>query len=145
MALTGRIILVTALGAFLLAGCGSDDDSAEAEAAQLTVCESIEGQAPEGLVRVDGTAHAIPTLDSGFVLTDGGCAVFVAAPLGETPIERRAEVWIEGRIAALTAQELERVEFVLDHIAGRDVMRGAPVEADAPFITAYSVQDQPYQ
>lgn len=138
-----RALVAALLAAAFVGGCGGDEEAEAPEPEALTVCEALEAEPTAEAVRIDGTAHRVQTLDTGFVLAADGCAIFAAAPMGASPVEQRAEIWLEGQVSRLDDVAAERLKFVRGRIADRHPFRGAPVAPGEPFVNAFSVQSQP--
>ena len=144
--------------AFLLVlavvACG--DEPAAPEETAVSVCEAVEGEAPDGKLTLSGKlvplnklgAAASPGSLTGFVLTAKGCSVFVDTGDRSRVAGLRGKVTVRGQVAARSKLEAERLRAILDLPSGADriseqVPSPVTIGPGSRFIDAYSVSVLP--
>jgi len=137
-----RAGLMAAAVALLLAGCGEEDAPEGGSSREpVSVCEVARSAGELSEVKVEGAAYA--PARRGFLLSDGGCSVFVASTSNETVAARGgARVLVAGIVDSMRASEVEIIQRLLREAAGdggrnRTVARRASASPGAPFIDAF--------
>jgi hypothetical protein len=130
------VVLVLAL-----AGCETENDGGAADAERVSACE-VDAQEVGAEVLVEGAAWRLPpdlAWDAGFVLSDGGCSVFVAADrLDRTKSREGTAVEVRGAVLEFDRQRARRL--LGRPGAGSVRIDGAPklrVAPGAPLVSSF--------
>jgi hypothetical protein len=139
MRLSGPTLLALA-GAAIAVGCG--DDPERDPVAEVTVCETLDEDAPDGQLRVEGEAMRVPGVRSGLVLADGDCYVFVESSRREAvEAEQGDTLIVTGLMDRLSALQAERIEFGLGRGDGPPATLRADTEEGDPYVNSFAVNE----
>ena len=153
----GRPLLLVVFAASLLSlglvqsGCGDDPSLPDPETA--SVCEAVEGDAPEGTLRIQGEVIPLKALGAagspgslqGFVLAADGCSVFVDAADRSQVVGIGGEnLAVVGEVATLDKVDAGRLRHALDLSKGTEMIEDrvpSPVAigTGGRYVDAYSI------
>lgn len=133
--------------AVVLVGCGEEDAEEErSSSTKVTVCEAADPKDQLGEVKVSGAAYA--PARRGFVLSDGGCSIFVAvSPKEAVQARGGSRVLVRGRMDSMNGVEVGIIRRLLREAAGDldrngAIARRAPAGPGAPFVDAFSLRGE---
>ena len=145
---------MTALVVLTIAACG--DEPKAPEAAEVSVCDAVEGKVPEGTLSIRGRVVPLSKLGAagspgsltGFVLTAEGCSVLVDTGDRSRVAGLQGQVTVRGEVSIRSGLEAERFRNALDLQEGTDtiderVPSTVAIGTGARFIDAFSLSVLP--